>query len=321
MGTLLLGFPPDKFSEAQLARIRELAPDMQLVITRERNEIEEIVDDIEIGVGWFHRDLMAKAKNLRWYQQWGAGANWLMNHPEIIEKDFVITNTSGIHAIPISEHIFALLLSYARALHLVAFRSQNERRWKGATQAELCELAERTMILIGVGAIGERTAKIAAAMDMRVLGVRRNPSKNAPGVEAMYGPEQLLEILPEADFVVLTIPLTPETQGMIGEPELRAMKPTAYLVNIGRGGTIDEKALIRALQEGWIAGAGLDVFEQEPLPENSPLWEMKNVTITAHYSGWNPYYDDRAMEIFLKNLKLYKAGEPLFNVVDKVLVY
>ena len=320
MRILLLGFARGTLPETQLAQVREIASDMRIMFSRDREEIAQVLDDIEIAVGRFPRDLMAKAPSLRWYHQWGAGANWLMKYPEIVEKDFVITNTSGMHAIPISEHIFALLLAFARALP-VAFQAQNQGQWRKATPAELFELAGKIMVLIGVGAIGERTARIANALDMRVLGVRRNPSKTIPAVEAMYGPDQLIEVLPEADVVVLTIPLTHETQGMIGERELRAMKPSAYIVNIGRGGTIDEKALIQALQEGRIAGAGLDVFETEPLPTDSPLWTMENVIITAHYSGENPYYDERALEIFLKNLKLYKASKPLFNVVDKRLGY
>lgn len=321
MGILLIAYEPGKLSEALLAQIREIAPDMQVVITKDRDKMEEILEEIEIAMWDFPRDLILKAPNLRWYQQWGAGANWLMKSPEIIEKDFVITNTSGIHAIPISEHIFALLLAFARALRLVAFKSQNQHRWQGASQAEIFELAGKTMVLIGVGAIGERTAKIAEVLGMRVLGVRHNPAKTVSAVEAMYGPDQLLEILPEADCVVLTVPLTHETRRMIGEQELRAMKSTAYIINIGRGETIDETTLIKALQEGWIAGAGLDVFEQEPLPKDSPLWDMENVIITTHYAGWNPHYDERALEIFLKNLRLYKTGKPLFNVVDKKLGY
>jgi len=137
----------------------------------------------------------------------------------------------------------------------------------------------------------------------------------------MYGPDRLLDLLPEADCVVLTIPLSHETQGMIGERELRAMKPTSYLINIGRGGTIQQPALIQALRAGWIAGAGLDVFEQEPLPTTSPLWELENVIMTAHYAGLTPAYDQRALAIFLGNLRRYRAGEPLENVVDKVAGY
>jgi len=156
---------------------------------------------------------------------------------------------------------------------------------------------------------------------MRVLGVRRDATVGAPGVEAMVGPNRLLDLLPEADFLVLTVPLTHETQGMIRERELRAMKPTAYVVNIGRGGTIQEDGLVRALREGWIAGAGLDVFEAEPLPEDSPLWAMDNVIITSHYAGLTPRYHERAMGIFMDNLRRYQAGEPLRNVVDKRLGY
>ena len=123
------------------------------------------------------------------------------------------------------------------------------------------------------------------------------------------------------DFVVLTVPLTPETKGMIGELELRSMKPSAYIINIGRGGTIQEESLVKALKEGWIAGAGLDVFETEPLPPESPLWALDNVIITPHYSGLTPYYAERGLEIFMDNLRRYQAGNPLKNVVDKVLTY
>ena len=137
----------------------------------------------------------------------------------------------------------------------------------------------------------------------------------------MFSSDQVLKLLPEADFVVLTVPMTRETQGLIGEHELRAMKPTAFIINIGRGGTIQEQVLVRALQEGWIAGAGLDVFETEPLPADSPLWDMENVIITSHYSGLTPRYHERAMNIFLDNLRRYQASEPLRNVVDKKLGY
>ncbi len=177
------------------------------------------------------------------------------------------------------------------------------------------------MLLIGVGAIGERTAKIAAAFDMHVIGMRRNASLAVSGIERMVRPDQLLDVLPEADFVVITAPLTPETRHMIDKRAFDAMKPTAYIVNIGRGATIVEPDLIDALQNGSIAGAGLDVFEQEPLPEDSPLWGMENVIITSHYSGLTPEYDARAIEIFLDNLNRYQAGEPLRNVIDKRLGY
>jgi phosphoglycerate dehydrogenase-like enzyme len=177
------------------------------------------------------------------------------------------------------------------------------------------------MILVGVGGIGARTAKLAQAFGMRVLGVRKNPDLDVPGVAKMYSAENLLEILPEGDFVVLTVPLTAETRGMFADTELQAMKESAYIINIGRGGIIDEGCLVNALEQGWIAGAGLDVFEEEPLPADSPLWKMENVIITSHYSGMTPHYHQRGLTIFKDNLKRYVAGEELRNVVDKEVGY
>lgn len=321
MSTILLYFEPEKLREEWLAQMQAAAPDMGVLVSRNRDEIESVLDEIEIAVLSFPRDLLPKARNLRWFQQWSAGADWLLRHPEAVELDFVLTSTSGMHAIQITEHIFALLLAFARRIDQ-SVRHQARREWMSDEQKQaVFELAGKTMVLIGVGAIGERTAQVAGAFGMRVLGVRRDPAKSVPGVESMFGPDRLLDVLPEADCVVVTAPLTSETRKMIGEQELRAIKPTAYLVNIGRGGIIDERALIQALDEGWIAGAGLDVFEEEPLPEDSPLWNADNVIITAHYAGITPVYDERAMAIFLDNLKRYRAGKPLRNVVDKRLGY
>ncbi len=318
MKMILLGFKPDVLTEAQVAQVRAAAPEMRVVLSHEREEIERVLGEVEIIAGNVPRDLLVKATKLRWYQQWGAGADWLLRHPEAAELDFVLTNASGVHSVPISEHILATLLAFARQLPQ-AVRLQARREWR--SQREVFELAGKTMLLIGVGRIGERTALVAEALGMRVLGVRRDAHKGVAAIEAMYGPEQLLELLPQADVVVVTVPLTKETSGMIGEKELEVMKASAYLVNIGRGGTVQEAALVRALQEGWIAGAGLDVFETEPLPEDSPLWLMENVIVTAHYSGSTPHYNDRVLAIFLGNLERYHKGEPLHNVVDKQVGY
>jgi phosphoglycerate dehydrogenase-like enzyme len=227
---------------------------------------------------------------------------------------------SGLHAIPISEHIFSLMLAFARDLPR-AVKAQDRGEWSNHETYPVFELAGATMVLIGVGAIGARTAQIADAMGMRVLGVRRNPDISVTGVDSMFSPAELMDVVSKGDFVVLTVPLTPETRGMIGEPELKAMKQSAYIINIGRGGTIQEESLVKALQEGWIAGAGLDVFETEPLPPESPLWALGNVIITPHYSGLTPFYAERGLAIFMDNLRRYQAGSPLKNVVDKVLTY
>jgi D-2-hydroxyacid dehydrogenase (NADP+) len=319
MSVLLVCLSAERLPESERAQLQAAAPDMRVVITTDRAEIEGLLDEVEIGVSFPH-DLLARAPRLRWVQEWGAGVDWLLHQPEAAELDFTLTNASGVHAIPISEQILAYLLAFARGLP-AAIRAQDRHVWQPAKRDQLFELAGKTMLLVGVGAIGERTAVIAAALGMRVLGIRRNPAGDLPGVEAIYGSDRLYDLLPEADFVVLTVPLSHATQGMIGERELRAMKPTSYLINIGRGGTIQQPALIQALREGWIAGAGLDVFDQEPLPATSPLWELGNVILTAHYAGLTPAYDRRALAIFLDNLKRYRAGEPLKNVVDKAAGY
>jgi D-2-hydroxyacid dehydrogenase (NADP+) len=321
MKTLLLGFEEGKLSTNTLAQIQSLAPAHRLLVTIDRSLIEGVLDRIEIAVNRFPLDLITQAPNLRWLQHWGAGVDWLLRRPEVAALDrLTITTGSGIHAVPITEHIFGFLLAFGRGIHR-AVRCQTRKEWQSPAWDQLFELPGKTMLLIGVGAIGERTAKVATALGMRVLGVRRDPSMPAPGVEAMYSPAHLPDLLPQADFVVLTTPLTPETYHLIGARELQSMKQTAYLINIGRGATVDEDALVQALQEDWIAGAGLDVCEVEPLPASSPLWEMENVIITAHYAGATPSYDERALPIFLGNLKRYIAGEPLHNVVDKRLGY
>jgi phosphoglycerate dehydrogenase-like enzyme len=320
MPTIVVFINPEEMPPHKQDRIQELAPDMALLVTNDRPELEGVLHDVEILTGWFPHDLILEMPNLRWAQQWGAGANWLMRYPKAVEMDFILTNASGLHAVPISEHILAFLFTFARGFHH-AYRFQADREWGAPDEGEVFELAGKTILLVGVGAIGARTAQLAAALGMRVIGIRRNPQLGPQGLDAVFGPDQLPEQLPRADFVVLAMPLNHETKGMIAERELRLMKASAYLVNIGRGATVDENALVQALREGWIAGAGLDVFETEPLPAESPLWNMPNVVITAHYAGRTPHYFDRAMSIFLDNLERYTSGRPLFNVVDKEWMY
>ncbi|NLG97097.1 MAG: D-2-hydroxyacid dehydrogenase [Chloroflexi bacterium] len=316
MSVILLALDPNNVPEAQARRIQSLKPDSRLEITDDREKIEPLLGEIEIAAGHFPVTWIPRAEKLRWFQQWGAGTDWLLRHPEIAGRDFILTNASGVHAIPISEHILAFMLAFARGLPN-AVRTQQQRDWNANRQVTTFELAGKTVLIIGIGAIGRRTAQITSALGMRVLGIRRNASKSPPEVERTGSPEQLYEMLPEADFVVLTQPLTEETRNMFDAKAFSKMKPSAYLINIGRGGTVDEPALIQALQSKQIAGAGLDVFANEPLPPESPLWEMDNVIITAHYSGSTPQYNRRALDIFLDNLKRYTGGEPLINVVDK----
>ena len=316
-----------RVEDRHLAALRAAAPGARVISFADAKEMAEkigaFLPEAEVILANPYRDRthvteILNAPRLRWIQQRSAGANWLMDYPQAVESDLIVTNASGLHAIPISEHILALMLCLARDIHR-SVREQAARRWNRVHR--LTELDGQTMGLIGLGAVGEKTAQKARGLNMRVLGVRRHPGRPTPWVERVYGPENLMEMLPLVDWLVITAPLTPETQGMIGEKELRAMKKSAHVINISRGPLIQEQTLIRALREGWIAGAGLDVFEEEPLPASSPLWDMENVIITAHYAGATPNYHERALAIFLDNLRRYKAGEPLRNVVDKTLGY
>jgi D-2-hydroxyacid dehydrogenase (NADP+) len=320
MTTVLLGLKKEELQPTQVQRLYDLVGEMRVLITRDRDEMENVLDDVEIAAGSVPVDLLLNAPNLRWYQQWGAGADWLMRHPEAVEQDWVLTNVSGIHAIPISEHIFAFLLAFARRLP-GQWRARARREWYSPGLVGVSELYAKTALIIGLGPIGVRTAELATAFGMRVLGVRRDPTIGVPGIERIVAPSQLGDVLPEADFVIVTVPLTAETQGMFTVREFRLMKPSAILVNIGRGGTIVEDDLVDALKTGLIAGAGLDVFETEPLPEDSQLWDLDNVIITSHYAGATPLYHSRAMDIFVDNVGRYQSGEPLRNVVDKQLGY
>ena len=329
MPILLLAIPDALLTAADLAAVQALAGDMTVLVTSDEEEIEAHLGEIEVACYRFPRRLLARAPQLRWFQQWGAGADWLLQEPAIQALPFVLTNASGVHPIQISEHILATMLALARKLP-TAVRAQLQGAWtlddrqlseQSLVRHDVFELAGKTVLLVGVGAIGARTARLCAALEMAVWGVRRDPHRPVDHVSRLVGPAELHALLPDADFVVLTAPLTPETHHLIDAAALAAMKPTSFLVNIGRGGLVDEPALIDALQTGTIAGAALDVFETEPLPADSSLWQMDNVLITPHEAGASPHYHERAMAIFLDNLRRYSAGEPLRNVVDKRLAY
>ncbi|MBT3225216.1 MAG: D-2-hydroxyacid dehydrogenase [Deltaproteobacteria bacterium] len=312
----------DTFLERHLKRIQEYAPGAEVVVIKSREEWTEAMTarspKFEIFLGLFLNAWIAKLPNLKWAQLASAGADRVLKSPEIAQSDVILTNASGVHAIPISEHILALIFAFSRNLnnHMM---SQFEGKWK--RRSDITELEGTTLGLIGVGKIGEKTAEKAKALNMKVVGVRRNPERSSPFVDRMFGPDRLHEMLAMSDWVVVTAAGTSETDGLIGEAELEAMKETAVIINIARGSLIQEEFLIRALLEDKIAGAGLDVFETEPLPEESPLWEMPNVVITPHVAGGTPHYIDRLLDIFTENLKRYQAGEPLINMVDKVLGY
>jgi phosphoglycerate dehydrogenase-like enzyme len=259
------------------------------------------------------------APHLQWIQLTSAGVDHMIGAGLFDRRpDVRVTTASGIHAIPISEQVIGYILTFSRGF-VRAGRAQREARWDRYTPEEA---AGKTLGIVGYGPIAQRTATIAHALGMRVVVLRHtSQAQTEPPIDRFYTPDQLHTMLGESDFVLLAAPLTPETRGLINAAALEAMRPTAVLINIARGGLVDEPALIAALQTGQIAGAALDVFAQEPLPAESPLWAMQNVFITPHLAGANPSYNRRAIELFCDNLRRYIAGAPLRNLVDPARGY
>jgi phosphoglycerate dehydrogenase-like enzyme len=271
---------------------------------------------------------------LRWVQLHSAGANHLVD-TWLWESDITITTSSGIHASTIAEYVLMMMLAFAHRLRrMVDYQARAEwpkGRWRKFVPQEL---RGATVGVIGYGSIGRQVGRLARALGMRVLAMHRGGGQSPASYELpelardpdtepdrLYTSDHLFDALAECDYVVLAVPYTSATHHLIDQAALRAMKPSAVLINIARGAIVDELALVRALREGWIAGAALDVFEEEPLPQESPLWKMDNVIISPHVAGFTPHYDDRATALFAENLRRYVSGEPLLNRVDREREY
>jgi phosphoglycerate dehydrogenase-like enzyme len=302
-------------------RVEAAGDGREVVITNDRAVMETLLPRVEICMGDVPFDLYSRMPRLKWVQLWSAGADRLGKHPELSGLPVQITSTSGIHGRQITEHLFGLLLAWNRCLPK-AFEAQKEHRWIQFDDHEISVLAGKTMLILGYGAIGAVTAGTALGFGMKVIGLRRTPEKGGalPGVR-LESSGALREFLPLADYVVNILPATKDTAGMFGAAEFGLMKKTALYINVGRGITTDEAALIEALEKGSIAGALLDVAETEPLSGDSPLWDLPNVLLTGHYGGMHPEYSQMALDIALLNLGRYIRGEPLKNLVDKSAGY
>ena len=253
--------------------------------------------------------LLQAASGVRWIHTGSAGFDWV-RVPEVEERGIALSRCADVMSIPIAEFVFGTLLAHAKHLHALR-QAQHEHRWAPPMHGEL---HGKTMLVVGVGAIGQRVAALARAFGMRVLGVKRDGASH-PSVDTMVIPDALDDVLGEADVVVLTAPGTAETEGMIGAAQLARMKPTCYLVNVARGSLIDDDALIAALERGTIAGACLDAFRDEPLPAESPLWDVPNLTVSPHCSYRTPEIRSRVFEEFAHNLERYLDGEALVNTM------
>src|SRR5690349_12978358 len=299
-------------------QLGDAMPEVRVVIAEDQETAEREIVDAEAAFGWLPKELLAKGTRLRWLQAPQAAPAAGYYFPELIQHSLTVTNFREIFNDHISAHIMAFVLAFARGLH-VYIPQQLRREWKkppGETRGVM-HLPEATALIVGVGGIGAETSRLAAAFGMTVLATDARRTLPPPGVTELHKPEALDELLPRADFVILTVPHTPSTEGFMHRARFQRMKRSAFFINIGRGMTTKLDDLVAALNAGEIAGAALDVFEQEPLPATHPLWTTPNVLITPHTAGFGPYLDDRRCEILLDNSHRFLKGQPLRNVVDK----
>ena len=302
-------------------RLASEFPQLQVVQRNSYQSVEDHLRDAEVIFTISLRpEQFALAHNLRWIHAPTAAVHQLL-FADLTASDVVLTNSREVHGPVVAEHVLALIFALAKKIPQAALFQQKhewgqEAIWKDGQHPR--EIAGATLGLIGVGSIGTRVAKMASALGMRVIAVREHAEKGRPeGVEAVYSPSALNDLLSQSDFVVLAAPLIAATQGLINAARLSVMKPSAYLINVGRGPQVDEAALVEALRNRQIAGAALDVFEREPLPADSPLWGAENLLITPHTAGLTEKLWNRHYEVFSDNLRRYLAGQPLRYVVDK----
>jgi phosphoglycerate dehydrogenase-like enzyme len=277
------------------------------------------VRDTEIiACGNVPAEVLAAAPKLKWISFWASGLDGRLT-PDMKTRGLLVTNAAGIHGPNIAEHIIGYMLMFTRRFGTYA-RAQHAHTWVHHEEpAE--ELSGQTLGIVGLGATGRALAVRARSFGMQVLATKRDIGSGGDVVDELFTPSQLATLVRRSDHVAITAPYTEETHRLFDEQMLASMKPTAYLYNTSRGTIVDEAALITVLREGRLRGAGMDVFETEPLPSDSPLWDMPNVIVTPHAAGFTPYYFPRASELFADNLERYLDGRPLENLYDWNLGY
>jgi D-2-hydroxyacid dehydrogenase (NADP+) len=303
--------------EVMVERLQEEANRWSISQTSEGQEdMDTLLGQAEVIFGRiiFPDNLLLRAPGLKWVHVQGAGIDAL---PEaIFDSSITITNAKGARATPIAEQALTFIFTLGKNV-LRLLSSKQSRKWERFRPQEL---QQKTVGIVGLGAVGSEVARLSKGVGMRVIATKRSATKRekgVSGVDELYPPRDLIQMFSDSDFVVVSAPLTEETRGMIGEKELRAFKPTAYLINVSRGQIVDETALIKVLKEGRIAGAGLDVFDREPLPPDSELWGLPNVILSYHMSGSTEKGTERELDLFCENLRRYLAGEQLLNLIDK----
>ncbi len=307
--------PPPTFAPAEIQQIESQGKDVRLTVTRTLDDLNRVLPEVDVIFGSINAEMLANAKNLRWMQHTEAGMESVL-FPDLMKSPVVVTNMARMYAPAISETAIGMLLALTRGFNRYFIPQFQQRKYN--PERNLVEVDGMTMGIVGMGGLGSATAMRAHyGFNMRILATDAKPMVKPIFVETLREPAWLPEMVPQVDILVSAAPRTRETEGMFNEKVFRSMKKTAYFLNISRGALVDQPALIRALKEGWIAGAGLDVTTPEPLPPDSPLWDCPNLILTCHTSGFSPQRRIRQMGLLAENVRRYANGLPLLNVVDK----
>jgi len=300
------------FNKKQLEDFKKISPGIKFICGENKNFTEDDYRKADVIWGWPDSEKLKIAANLKWLQLGSAGVDRHVDS-DLYQNKVILTNASGVYGPPIAEHILGMILAFNRNIHIY-IQQQINKKWQSKKNNK--DFFDSTLAIIGLGDIGCNLARRAKQLGANVLAVKRTRLKKPDFVDELFGPDDLKEVLMSADYIALTLPLTDKTRGIISEKEFMIMKNDSFIVNVGRGPLIDQDALIKALEAGLIGGAGLDVTDPEPLPEESPLWNFENVIISPHDSGRSPSNDKRIFEIFKTNLVRFINKEKLINVVD-----
>ncbi len=316
--TFLMLPPQSERTREWAQRLAEANPGLDIIAPETMEGAEQAIGHADGAFGTLPPALLARAEKLRWLQAPQAAPPAGFYYRELIEHPVVITNFREIYNDHIAAHIMSFVLAFARGLH-VYLPQQLRREWRPIPRetGDVVHLPEATALIVGVGGIGAETARLASAFGMRVIGIDERRAAPPPGVAELHRAAALDDLLPGADFVILTVPHTPETEGFMHRARFQRMKRSAFFINIGRGMTTRLDDLVAALDAGEIAGAALDVYEIEPLPAEHRLWTMPGVLLTPHTAGHGPYLEDRRFDVLSDNCRRFLAGEALRNVVDK----
>jgi phosphoglycerate dehydrogenase-like enzyme len=317
MSFRMVMLPPQSGRSRELAqRIAGSVPDATVIVAETPEDAKREIGTADAAYGTLPPEILRHAHRLRWLQSPQAAPPAGYYHAELIAHPVTVTNLRGIFADRIPAHIMAYVLAFARGFHVYLDR-QRHQVWDREHPALVVHLPDATALIVGVGSIGAGTARLCAAFGMRVVGVDARERRAPEGVSKMHPPAELDRLLPLADFVILTIPHTPKTEGLFNAARFRLMKKSAFFINIGRGMTAKLDDLNQALRDGIIAGAGLDVYEIEPLPKDHPLWTAPNTLLTPHVAADGPDLEPARQAVIIENARRFAAGQPLMNVVDK----